>query len=473
MSDRFLTFLQLARWTSAFVAVVYHLRFLLLVNYDAVPDKNVLLTGFYFLTGLGHESYAVFFVIDGILAGLILHRRRTRATAAGPGIGQHVGALYRVVLPGLLLGALFDVTGSRYLGHTGVYTAFPEFSTLTLTVSAFVGNALMLQPWIVPDFGGNSMLYLAAWLFWYFVLLAGFAHASALGKAGGRVLRVVLVAAVLAVMPYSFLIWSAIWLAGVGLVFLAEARNWRPPLVLGLAAFGATLLLSRLLGPHTAHIAQPMRDWLIQSGFMVSGLGFAVLAWALYPKREQRGPVHLASAAAAGAGGWSGQAAAFTFYFHFPVIMLLAAAGAGLWGLPLKQPPGPAVFAWFACLVGACVATAVIVTWAVARLLKAAGSGDGGRIAGAHIRHVQVDDVEDGAPQHVGEQRLVQRQGRDEDGDRDHEQRHLPEQLHLLFAGDEEDVAEGAGDEIEEAQRRQDARQLAGRPPVVAEKPAE
>ena len=37
-----------------------------------------------------------------------------------------------------------------------------------------------------------------------------------------------------------------------------------------------------------------MRDWLIQSGFMVAGLGFAVIAWALYPKRERRGPVHLA-----------------------------------------------------------------------------------------------------------------------------------------------------------------------------------
>lgn len=182
MNDGFLTFLQLARWTSALVALAYHLRFLLLVNYDAVPDKNALLTGFYFLTGLGHESYAVFFVVDGILAGLILHRRRTRATAAGPGMGQHLGALYRIVLPGLLLGALFDATGSHYLGHTGVYTAFPEFSTLTLTVAAFVGNALMLQPWIVPDFGGNSMLYLAGCLAVLVLRAAG--RLLARGRAG-------------------------------------------------------------------------------------------------------------------------------------------------------------------------------------------------------------------------------------------------------------------------------------------------
>ena len=238
MSERFLTFLLLARWSSALLALIYHVRFLAFINYDAVEDRNILLTGFYFLSGLGHESYAVFFILDGIFAGLILHRQRAGLAADSPGLGRRALNLYRLMLPGLALGAVFDYTGARMFIGSGVYTDFPEFSTLALGYATLLGNVFMLQPFVVPNFGGNSMLYLLSYLFWSLVLLVLFVRAAGLPPPWRRLARLALLAAVMLLMPYKFLIWAAIWLAGVGLVFLAESRAWRPPLLPALLLCG-------------------------------------------------------------------------------------------------------------------------------------------------------------------------------------------------------------------------------------------
>ena len=56
MHRRFVPFLHVARWTSVLVALMYHVRFLLFVDYEHVEAKTWLSDVFYFLTGLGHES---------------------------------------------------------------------------------------------------------------------------------------------------------------------------------------------------------------------------------------------------------------------------------------------------------------------------------------------------------------------------------------------------------------------------------
>lgn len=372
MNDPFLRFLTAARWTSAIVATMFHVRFLLLTGYGSLHDPNPLLTGFYFLTGLGHESYAVYFILDGIAAGLILQHRHGAASEARAA-SRHLGGLYRVVLPGLLIGACLDLAGTRLGGdrgaNGGVYTAFPAFSTLTLTFPAFAGNLLMLQPFAVPEFGSNSMLYLPAWLCWSCVLLALYRRAGARATPHGRYLRSGIALATLALLPYQFVIWAAIWLAGVGLVFLCEARQWRPPLLAGIALFAAALLLSRVLAPLTHAIPQPARDVIIQCGFLLVGLAFATIAWARYPRRGPQPAPCAAQAASDALTGWRDRAASFTFFFHFPVIMLLAGWGAARLGLPLMQPPSAVVLGWFACLVAASAVTAAIVTTAIDRLL--------------------------------------------------------------------------------------------------------
>lgn len=361
MSDRFVSFLLISRWAAAIVATMYHLRFLVFVHYDAVHSKTIYTKGFYFVTGLGHESYAVFFILDGILAGLLMHRHRSGAVTERAAVGRHAGSLYKLLLPGLIVGATLDLTGAHFFLGSGVYTDFPELSALTLSFSALLGNAFMLQPFIVPSFGSNSMLYLPSYLFWSLILLGVFIRAG-LSKPGGRYLQLALLVAVVFVMPYPFLVWDAIWLAGVGVVFLSESRGYRPQLLVAVPFFAGSLVLSRLMGSKSSLLPQPFGDLIIQCGFALVGLGFAAIAWALYPRKAQDGLANRAFIANESADNWSAQTASFTFFFHFPVIMLLVAMGTETLGQALMQQPTLATYARFACLVGACIVTAAFVT---------------------------------------------------------------------------------------------------------------
>lgn len=177
MRDRFVPFLLFSRWACAVLALVYHLRFLQFVDYDSVQARTALSAAFYFLSGYGHEWFAVFFVLDGIVAGLVLARRRGAAW-------RHLGALYAILLPGLLLGAALDSAGVRYLDQSGIYNAYPAFSTLTLGHAPLLGDLFMLQPFAVPTYGSNGMLYLLSYLFWCFVLACLLVRAAAFGRAG-------------------------------------------------------------------------------------------------------------------------------------------------------------------------------------------------------------------------------------------------------------------------------------------------
>lgn len=365
MTDRFVSFLLAARWTCALVATAYHARFLLFVNYGPVEEKSTFSKVFYFVTGLGHEAYAVFFILDGILAGLLL-RLRAITGIDRAAIARHLGSLYRILLPTLIVGACFDLTGAQFFNGGAIYTGYPEFSVLTLSYSSLLGNLLMLQPYIVPNFGSNSMLYLASYLFWSFVVLVLFVRTAGTTRARGTI-GAILAGAAVGLMPYKFLIWAAIWFTGVAVVSLGESRRARPPLVLAIAVFGGTLILSRLFGMNKEGLPPLLADVLAQAGFWLVGTGFAVLAWTLYPKpvpgneaQARRGK--LAFAASGSAGSRSGQIASFTFFGHFPVIMLLAAMGVALSDLPLMQQPSLATYAAFAGMIGACILTGALAT---------------------------------------------------------------------------------------------------------------
>jgi hypothetical protein len=361
MSKRFESFLLMSRWASAIVALMYHLRFVLFANYEAVSAKTTISRAFYFLTGLGHESFAVFFVLDGIMAGLILQRRQRGPLLNHTDATQHLSSLYRILVPGLLLGVAFDFTGAHLFNRSGLYTSFPEFSTLTLSYSSLLGNVLMLQPFVVPTFGSNGMLYLLSYLFWYFVLLYVFVRAAELRNPYGLFTRGVLLAMLVLVAPHEFLLWAAIWLSGIAVVFLSEARQLRPPVLAATAAFVVVLVLSRLVGSNTGLLPQPFGNWLVGGKYWLVSAGFAAVAWALYPQPVQvRNQTRVARLDLMHL-RLGGQLASFTFLFHFPVIMLLVGLVSTLLDQPLMQQPSPIRYIEFACLVGASVGIAAIV----------------------------------------------------------------------------------------------------------------
>jgi hypothetical protein len=364
MHDRFAAFLNVSRWASAVVALMYHVRYLQFVDYDAAAYKGPLSTAFYFLTGLGHESFAVFFVLDGIAAGSILLQRRDPTAVAG-----RFGGFYRMLIPGLLLGLGFDAAGVQFFNQSGIYTAYPDFSTLTFGYGTLMGNAFMLQPFIVPTFGSNGMLYLLSYLFWCFILLYLFVRAPATGKRGGRMVRIALPALVLLLMPAQFLNWAAIWLGGVAVVVLGRSWTWRPPQWLAAAGFIATLALSRLIGSKTGLLPQPFGTWLVHYKYILVGCGFAALAWAVYPEQTGIG-LHLPAASIDHQERNSGCMASFTFFFHFPIVMLLFACATVLLHQPLMQQPTPARYAAFAFVVCITVGTAMGIARAFAAVLE-------------------------------------------------------------------------------------------------------
>jgi len=338
MVNRYLSFLRVSRWTSVMVALMYHVRFLLFVDYEHVQAKTWLSNVFYFLTGLGHESFAVFLVLDGIVTGRALWAHGPPARAAP---GRRALALYGFLLPGLLLGAVFDVAGARFFNASGLYTAYPAFSTLTLGLAPLLGNVFMLQPFVVPTFGSNGMLYLLSFLFWSLVLLDILLRATRAGRA-------VLLAAVVILAPPLFLIWSAIWLSGVAVAHAGAVRAARPPLSIAIIGFIGALLLSRFLGAD-AHWPPTSGSWLADGKFLLVGWGFAAIALALYPPGTEHDAVP------------DGPAAAFTFFFHFPVMMLIVGMGTTLLGQSLMRQPAPARYGAFVAIVAACVGTTVCV----------------------------------------------------------------------------------------------------------------
>jgi hypothetical protein len=364
MNDRFAAFLNVSRWASAIVALMYHVRYLQFVDYDAAASSGPLSKAFYFLTGLGHESFAVFFVLDGIAAGVILQHRRDRIA-----VPMRLGAIYRLLIPGLILGISVDLAGVQFFNQSGIYTTYPDFSTLTLGYATLLGNAFMLQPFIVPTFGSNGMLYLLSYLFWCLVLLYLFVRAPGAGKRGGRIVRIALSALAVLLMPAQFLNWAAIWLSGGAVVMLGRSWTWRPPQWLAAAGFIATLVLSRLIGSKTGLLPQPYGTWLVHYKYILVGCGFAALAWAMYPEQIGAGLI-LPSPPIDNQERQTGYRASFTFFFHFPIVMLLFACAAALLHERLMQQPTPARYAAFAFVVCFTIGTAIGIARAFDAVLE-------------------------------------------------------------------------------------------------------
>ena len=73
------SFVAFARWASALVVMLSHLRGMMLIGWRDLPPglHNPLVAGFYFATSFYHEAVVVFFVLSGFLiAGPNLDRVR-------------------------------------------------------------------------------------------------------------------------------------------------------------------------------------------------------------------------------------------------------------------------------------------------------------------------------------------------------------------------------------------------------------
>ena len=328
---------------ASLLLVAYHVRYLILTNYANVAAGTVWIDLFYFLSGLGHQAFGVYFVVQGYMLATSVQR-----------VPEYRGlfllkaaSTYAVLLPVLVVGLVLDGAGAGLLNQSGLYTAFPDFSVLSMDGATLLGQLLLAQPFVVPTFGSNGVLWVLAFEWWYsclFLLLAALLRRR---RRVGWLLLGALVLAVLLGFPSEFVNWGLIWLLGVA---AAQPRLAAPPRCLALPVFALALVLSRYLESQAEILNGP------------AGLGFSFVKDASFAL----GFGWLLQAFRSDVGGLAPSFSTAVFFGHFPVMMFIVALGAR-WQ-PLKQQPGPGALLWFALATLA----VYVAGWCLYRLARRA-----------------------------------------------------------------------------------------------------
>jgi len=124
-------YLDLARGVAALLVALSHLRGFVFVDFHAVDHPGLVWSGFYFVTGFGHQAVMVFFVMSGFLVGgTVVSRAETGQWSWIDYAITRMTRLWIVLLPALLLTALWDnlgiaITGSSFYngGMAVIYTS--------------------------------------------------------------------------------------------------------------------------------------------------------------------------------------------------------------------------------------------------------------------------------------------------------------------------------------------------------------
>ncbi len=167
--------LDLVRGIAAILVLLSHWKIMFFVDYSHISSHKIWFAIPYVISEAGHQSVLIFFVLSGYLIGGSVFRSLHRGQWQWRTYLTHrFVRLWVVLLPGLLLGALWDWIGLHH-GHTAsLYNATAKSHaidvTQTFTSSAFFGNIAFLQTILVPSFGSNGALWSLANEFWYYIL---------------------------------------------------------------------------------------------------------------------------------------------------------------------------------------------------------------------------------------------------------------------------------------------------------------
>lgn len=232
LSPRLSNILNLSRWLAAFFVLICHLRDLLFVDRHEVAASNLWIDFFYFLTGFGHQSVIIFFIISGYLIGgklIAIWNDPLSHFYWTEYLIQRISRLYTVYIVALLLGYALDYFGGLYFNASGLYTLkfTPPIASMQhsisdqLSLKIFVYNFFMLQTILAPTLGSNGPLWSLANEFWYY-LLAPLLLNIYCPKTKFRWLSVLLVLVLSIFLPPVILSYFFIWLLGAMLVIVPK-----------------------------------------------------------------------------------------------------------------------------------------------------------------------------------------------------------------------------------------------------------
>jgi peptidoglycan/LPS O-acetylase OafA/YrhL len=256
--------LDLVRAFAAWAVMWGHVRAIFFVDYQQLREIGPFLKVLYFVTGFGHQAVMVFFVLSGFLISStaiqswMSGRWSWREYAINRWSRLHV-----VLIPGLLLGLLWDKTGSIVFASTGLYSHPLEgfggaIAQNQITTGTFLGNAFFLQTIVCPTFGSNGPLWSLSNEWWYYVLfpVALFAGIAWAKRLIWRAMPLALLVVCLSVFLGSEkMLGFIVWMTGCGLVFAHSglrqlSRRW-----LGIYSLIASLVVAGCLT--AARIGKP------------------------------------------------------------------------------------------------------------------------------------------------------------------------------------------------------------------------
>jgi peptidoglycan/LPS O-acetylase OafA/YrhL len=229
--------LDLVRVAAALLVMLGHLRTLLFVDYNE-SSHGFLFKGFYALTGLGHASVLVFFVLSGYWVGGSSHRRHRRQDLSIPRYAvDRLTRLWIVLIPALILTLGLDYIRpseeAEGLAHYhNILPASPPHEIVTL-----IGNLAFLQGVRLPAFGSDTPLWSLSYEVAYYAMFP-----ALLIIVGGRHLMRSRIAALVVLLAIAILYGPVVlslfpvWLAGALLAAgldrmhrsTARQRAWLP-----------------------------------------------------------------------------------------------------------------------------------------------------------------------------------------------------------------------------------------------------
>lgn len=263
-------YLDLFRACAALLVFISHWRAFYFVDYGEIQGKyaSLPIKALYYLCGLGRrQAVMVFFVLSGFfICSSIFRKLSQRKWRWMDYILDRGTRLYVVLIPGLLLGLLWDWIGIHFFNQTGIYSArlVPfghHIAANNLTISSFFANLFFLQTRFTDIFGSNDPLWSLFNEFWYYVLFPSVLLSILWGRkrAYGKMILPFLFAGVSAWILGSQLLGFIVWLSG-GLLPIAprivpskDSARWKLFLYTGVSAvlFVACFLAARVRAAST------------------------------------------------------------------------------------------------------------------------------------------------------------------------------------------------------------------------------
>lgn len=356
------------RAIAALIVMVGHVRRLFFLPSSRLAHPGAATNALYAVTDLGHSAVMIFFVLSGFLISLSIFRSISRERWSWSWyLSQRLTRLWVVLIPALLLGAVWDQAGIHLFGGAQVYdhpSAYRDVLGFSVparsTVAVFLGNLVFLQQIITYPFGSNGPLWSLSFEFWYYLIFPCLLFGV---LAGRRILRAAFLGLAVALIIFigREVVDFPVWLMGVAVLLLPRPVVPSRSARIGMTVVGILMTFVSLFAyrytSFTHHAA---------AGDLANGLGAALGLYLIISAVLPAFPAKAGSPGRLGRLATASAGFSYTLYLvHLPLLVFLRAAlshaGVGQW-----QPDIPHL-----ALGGAIAFGVLLYAWLVSRVTEA------------------------------------------------------------------------------------------------------